>query len=139
MSMSFKERKELLKKAYRKIKNTKGKKLFENKKAYYYKTFCVEKLDNVIEMFDTTTDVYRPLKNHEIKMFLDISLEDFANKLSFENTYQSFKNNRNLFHIAIHKKSEKEKLFYFKKATRRLKKLRKILDINKNVIKFVNY
>jgi len=68
--MSIKERKELLKKAYRKIKNTKGKKLFKDKKAYYYKTFCVEKLDNVIEMFDTTTDVYRPLKNYEIKCFL---------------------------------------------------------------------
>lgn len=128
--MSIKQRKELLKKAYNKIKNTKGKKLFADQKSYYYKTFCVEKLGNVFEMFDTTTDVYRPLKNDEIEMFLKVSCDDFAQKLSYESNYKSFKNNRKLFHIAIAKKSEKEKLFYFKKAKRRLKKLRNILDIN---------
>jgi len=128
--MSIKIRKELLNKAYKKIKNTKGKKLFVDQKSYYYKTFCVEKLDNVIEMFDTTTDLYRPLKNDEIEMFLKVSCDEFAKKLLYESNYQSFKNNRKLFHIAIAKKSEKEKLFYFKKAKRRLKKLRNILDIN---------
>jgi len=126
----MKKRKELLIKAYDKIKSSKGKKLFSDQDSYYYKTFCVEKLGKTIEMFDTTTDIYRPLKIPEIEMFLKTSCDDFAQKLSYESNYRSFKENRKLFHIAIAKNSEKEKLFYYKKSMRRLKKIRNILDIN---------
>ena len=105
----MKKRKELLIKAYDKIKSSKGKKLFSDQDSYYYKTFCVEKLGKTIEMFDTTTDIYRPLKIPEIEMFLKTSCDDFAQKLSYESNYRSFKENRKLFHIAIAKNSEKEK------------------------------
>ena len=45
-----------------------------------------------------------------------------STKLSIKNTLKSIADNRVLFHIAIAKKSDKEKEFYYRKTMRRIKK-----------------
>ena len=80
-----------------------------------------------MEIFDTSTDIYRPLSNYEIADMIHIGVEQFAQDLATKNTVESIAINRNMFHIAIAKKSEKEKEFYFRKTLRRIKKLRTLL------------
>jgi len=121
------ERKELLEKAWQLCANSKAKKIVFEDTSYYYKVICISKDGNRFDIFDTSTDIYRPLHNHEIKMLLDIGLDKFTNILAIKNTRQSILSNRNLFHIAIAKKSNKEKEFYFRKTMRRIKKLRNLL------------
>ena len=135
----MKKRRALLIEAYQKLKRSKGRKIFSDQQSYYYKNICVEKKDNVIEMYDTSTDIYRPLMLQELIAFVSMEIDEFTQMLAFRNTLQAFNNNKKLFHIAILKNKEKEKIYYYKKAKRRLNNLRKLLDINKNLTKFVNY
>jgi len=135
----MKKRKKLLDQALIKLRKTKGKKLFSDQESYYYKNICIERKDNIIEMFDTTTDIYRPLMLREIIDFLEMDTTEFTEKLKIHNIIKAFQNNRKMFHIAIFKGKEKEKLLYYNKAKRRLNHLRKLLDINKSLGKFVNY
>ena len=133
-------RKELLEKAFDKMKKSKAKDVYKNNQSFWYKGVVVEKLDNRIEMYDLSSDVYRPLSNKELILFVqkDTHVEKFVVDLQIKNTKKSLSWIRTLFHIAIAKKSEKDKLFYFRKAMRRIKKLRKLFDINKKMTKFVN-
>lgn len=121
------KRKELLIKAWQLCANSKAKKIVFDDTSYYYKVICICKDGKRFDIFDTSTDIYRPLHNHEIQMLLEIGLDKFTNILAIKNTRQSILSNRNLFHIAIAKKSNKEKEFYFRKTMRRIKKLRKLL------------
>jgi hypothetical protein len=123
----LKNRKRLIEKAWVIISKSKAKKLNIDDISYYYKSICVCRLDKRIDIFDISTDIYRPLKNTEIQELLDIGIDKFAKKLSIKNTLNAIKLNRNMFHIAIAKGSQKEKEFFFRKTMRRIKKLRILL------------
>ena len=86
-----------------------------------------------MDIFDTSTNIYRPLTKSEIQDLLKIGLEKFATKLSIKNTLKSIADNRVLFHIAIAKKSDKEKEFYYRKTMRRIKKLRHLLGYQQKI------
>ncbi len=109
------------------MRQTNSKKLVFDDVSYYYKSLCISRLDNRIEIFDISTDIYRPLKIEEIEKLLDVGVEKFTKQLSIKNTIDSIALNRNLFHIAIAKGSEKEKEFFYRKTMRRIKKLRNLL------------
>tara|TARA_Y100000004_G_C8659055_1_gene304387 strand:+ start:47 stop:310 length:264 start_codon:yes stop_codon:yes gene_type:complete len=86
-----------------------------------------------MDIFDTSTDIYRPLTNKEIRQLLELGLEKFTTKLSIENTLKSISLNRNMFHIAIAKGSDKEKEFFYRKTMRRIKKLRQLLGYQQKI------
>lgn len=119
--------KELLQKAWELCCKSKAKRIVTDEVSYYYKTIVISKAGNRIGIFDTSTDIYRPLQNKEIEELLELGLDKFTNQLGIRNTLDSIKLNRNLFHISIAKKSNKEKEFYYRKTMRRIKKLRKLL------------
>tara|TARA_B100000287_G_C20647362_1_gene785584 strand:- start:1597 stop:1998 length:402 start_codon:yes stop_codon:yes gene_type:complete len=123
----LKSRKQLILKAEKLMRQTNSKKLVFDDVSYYYKSLCISRLDNRIEIFDISTDIYRPLKIEEIEKLLDVGVEKFTKQLSIKNTIDSIALNRNLFHIAIAKGSEKEKEFFYRKTMRRIKKLRNLL------------
>jgi|TARA_Y100000033_G_C2743155_1_gene109632 hypothetical protein len=80
-----------------------------------------------MEIFDIATDIYRPLSDKELDSLLKIGVDKFATQLQIKNTLDAIALNRNMFHIAIAKGSQKEKEFFFRKTMRRIKKLRKLL------------
>ncbi len=115
------------------FKNRKTKHVVFDDVSYYYKTLCISRLNKRIDIFDTSTNIYRPLTKSEIQDLLKIGLEKFATKLSIKNTLKSIADNRVLFHIAIAKKSDKEKEFYYRKTMRRIKKLRQLLGYQQKI------
>lgn len=106
---------------------------------YFYRRICIYKLNNVINIFDTSTDVYRPISDAEINSFLQTDVDIFCDVLYMQSSKQRIKNNRYYMQLAIAKGNEKEKEYYYKIATQEVNTLRKFLDINKKKNKFVNY
>tara|TARA_R100001015_G_C4620632_1_gene177637 strand:- start:931 stop:1353 length:423 start_codon:yes stop_codon:yes gene_type:complete len=138
MIEKIKERNRLLNKAWGMLINNRNSKIvnFPPTSHVFFKTIkmsktCLESKSKTksfpTEIFDTSTDIYRPLTNYEIADLIHIGVEQFVKNLATKNTIESISINRNLFHIAIAKKSEKEKEFYYKKTLRRIKKLRTLL------------
>ena len=123
----MKSRKDKLLKAWDIIQSKKSKKLVFEDTSYFYKSICISKLDNRMEIFDIATDIYRPLSDTELDSLLKIGVDKFATQLQIKNTLDAIALNRNMFHIAIAKGSQKEKEFFFRKTMRRIKKLRKLL------------
>jgi len=123
----LKSRKDKLLKAWDIIQSKKSKKLVFEDTSYFYKSICISKLDNRMEIFDIATDIYRPLSDTELDSLLKIGVDKFATQLQIKNTLDAIALNRNMFHIAIAKGSQKEKEFFFRKTMRRIKKLRKLL------------
>jgi len=138
MIEKIRERNRLLDKAWNLLASNRNSKIvnFPPTSHIFYKTIKISKscIDNqsntksfTMEIFDTSTDIYRPLSNYEIADMIHVGVEQFAQDLATKNTVESIAINRNMFHIAIAKKSEKEKEFYFRKTLRRIKKLRTLL------------
>ena len=50
--------------------------------SYFYKTICVSQLGKRFEIFDTSTDIYRPLTDEEVDNLIELGLDKFTNKLS---------------------------------------------------------
>ena len=126
-------RQESIEKCWCLFKNRKTKHIVFDDVSYYYKTLCISRLNKRMDIFDTSTNIYRPLTKSEIQDLLKIGLEKFATKLSIKNTLKSIADNRVLFHIAIAKKSDKEKEFYYRKTMRRIKKLRHLLGYQQKI------
>jgi hypothetical protein len=118
--------KKLKKNLFNKIKEGKGIKLFKDN-AYYYKNICASERDGVIEIYDTTTNVYRPLSVEEMSKLLLENIDKFCLKLKTKNLKERFAGHRHRFHIAIAKKNEKEKKFFYKRCVSDIKQLRKVL------------
>jgi len=113
--------------AWELIQKKKSKELVFEDTSYFYKSICMSKLDNRMEIFDIATDIYRPLSDKELETLIKIGFDKFATQLQIKNTLDAIALNRNMFHIAIAKGSQKEKEFFFRKTMRRIKKLRKLL------------
>lgn len=112
---------------FHKIKEEKGKKLFKNN-AYYYKNICASERNGVYEIYDTTTNVYRPLSIDEMENLLKSNdLNDFCLDLKIKNLRERFSGHRHRFHIAIAKNNEKEKKFFYKRCVSDIKQLRNAL------------
>tara|TARA_R110002167_G_scaffold31132_2_gene102582 strand:- start:398 stop:739 length:342 start_codon:yes stop_codon:yes gene_type:complete len=111
---------------FHRLKESKGSKLFEDN-AYYYKNICASERDGQIEVYDTTSLLYRPLKESEMKILLYENIDEFCKKLKTKNLQERFAGHRHRFHIAIAKQNEKEKKFFYKRCVSDIKQLRKVL------------
>lgn len=100
--------------------------------SYFYRGLCFsyDHSEDYAEIYDTSTDVYRPLRISELVELEKSNLWRFTTKLLVRNTIESIKINRDKFHIAIAKNNHKEKNYFHKKAIRRVKKLRYFFEIN---------
>ena len=101
--------------------------------SWFYRGLCFsyDHAEDYAEIYDTSTDVYRPLRISELIELEKSSLWAFTTKLLIKNTKESIRLNRRKFHIAIAKNNQKEKNYFHKKAIRKLKKLSYFFLINK--------
>ena len=94
---------------------------------YHYKRICIETKKGYENVFDTSTDIWRPLNVDEMQMILDEGFLVTNQNVIFYNELRKLKENRRMFHIATVKKNLKEKEFYFNIAKRAIKKLKSLL------------
>lgn len=94
---------------------------------YHYKRLCIETKKGYENVFDTSTDIWRPLNIDEMQMILDEGFLVTNQNVILYNELRKLKENRRMFHIATVKKNLKEKEFYFNIAKRAIKKLKSLL------------
>ena len=97
-----------------------------------YRRLLVQKYFDEVDVFDNSTDVYRPLSSTELKALDSMSIDDFCDDLLLSNSIERLKNNRYAMQLGIAKGNEKEKEYHYKIAMQEIKTLREFLDINKN-------
>jgi|SRR5210317_114543 len=104
----------------------------ENIDVIIYRRLLVQKYFDEVDVFDNSTDVYRPLSDVELKALDSMNIDDFCDDLFLTNSIKRFKNNRYAMQLGIAKGNEKEKEYHYKIAMQEIKTLREFLDINKN-------
>jgi hypothetical protein len=104
----------------------------ENLDLIIYRRLLVQKYFDEVDVFDNSTDVYRPLSSTELKALDSMSIDKFCNYLFLTNTIERLKNNRYAMQLGIAKGNEKEKEYHYKIAMQEIKSLREFLYINKN-------
>ena len=97
-----------------------------------YRRLLVQKYFDEVDVFDNSTDVYRPLSSKELKALDSMSIDDFCDDLLLSNNIERLKNNRYAMQLGIAKGNEKEKEYHYKIAMKEIKTLREFLNINKN-------
>lgn len=94
---------------------------------YYHKRICVDLTPGYENVYDTSTDLWRPLNIHELNLIQHKGFV-FCNKyLAIKNTRNQLKNSRKDFRIATIKKHHKDQSKYYDKAMVALNKLRGLL------------
>lgn len=93
----------------------------------YYKRIVVDVSDEYRNVYDASTDLWRPLTIVEIDRLISVGFERFNEELKAKNLVDSYQDSRRLFHIASVKKNMKERDFFYRKAVRSIKKLRDLL------------
>ena len=94
---------------------------------YYYRRICIDLNKGYENVFDTSTDIWRPLNEHELKILVSKGFSRGNQYLVIKNSRLQLKQSRNDFHIASAKKNDKDKLKYFKKAIDAINKLREMI------------
>ena len=112
--------------------------LHEDKGVYHRRLFISVDEEKNYEVYDTSTDVYRPLSSSELHRLNFSDINDFCDYLFIKNSYKRIKNNRKSMQIAIAKKNQKNKNYHHKIAIEEIKTLRSFLHTNKISSTFVN-
>lgn len=94
---------------------------------YYYRRVCICKSAQYVTIYDTSTDLYRPLNPTETMDLYESHIDDFCDKLVIDSAWQKIRNNRSLMQIAIAKGNKKEIDYHYKIATQEIKTLREFL------------
>ena len=94
---------------------------------YYHKRICVDLNKGRENVFDTSTDIWRPLNKHELEIIIEKGFARANNYLVIKNSRIQLAQNRKDFHIATIKKNEKDKMKYFNRAIEAIKKLKELL------------
>jgi len=94
---------------------------------YYYKRICVDLTKGSENVYDTSTDLWRPLNHEELGIIVVEGFEKCNLYVTIKNTKEELKNNRKDFHIATIKNNAKDKYKFFNKSMNALKKLRVLL------------
>jgi hypothetical protein len=97
-----------------------------------YRRLLVQKYFDEVDVFDNSTNIYRPLSNKELKALGSMGIDDFCDFLFLSSSMERIKNNRYAMQLGIAKGNEKEKEYHYKIAIQEIKTLREFLDINKN-------
>ena len=129
-----------LEKLYEKKDNIKIRRVSDQNEGdtYIYRRLTAMNVDDEVCIYDNSTDIYRPLNDQEIEELYSGSIDDFCDKLFFQNSMQRIKNNKRKMQIAILKNNDKEKQYHYRIASETIKTLKNFLDINKKNVKFVN-
>ena len=123
-------RKYLLQSYAKKFKRRLFKRIDNGEKSYYYKRICVTFVGDKVEVYDTSSDIYRPLSLSELVLLTELGEVELNKKLVEESYTEKIRNTRNLMHIAIAKKNSKEKEYYYKIAMNEIKNYKEYLEIN---------
>ena len=94
---------------------------------YYHKRICVDLNKGYENVFDTSTDIWRPLNKIELKIIVDKGFSNGNTYITIKNSRSQLKDSRESFHIASVKNNEKDKIKYFKKAIDAINKLRQMV------------
>lgn len=119
-------RNELVRKAISKLKQTESPFLCVGT-CYYYKRLCIDTKKGFNNVFDTSTDIWRPLNTGELEILCTKGWKACNDILVMNSTLKQYSINRHDFHIATIKGNQKEKQQYFDKAIEAVKKLKTIL------------
>lgn len=104
----------------------------DNIEVIIYRRLLVQKYFDEVDVFDNSTDIYRPMSSTELKALDSMKIDEFCDNLFISNSIERIKNNRYAMQLGIAKKNEKEKEYHYKIAMAQIKILREFLDINKN-------
>lgn len=103
----------------------------ENIDVIIYRRLLVQRYFDTIEVFDNSTNIYRPLPLEELIKLDSMDIDEFCDDLLVSNSIERIKNNRNAMHLGIAKGNQKEKDYHYKIAKNAIKNLKDFLRINK--------
>jgi hypothetical protein len=103
----------------------------DNIEVIIYRRLLVQKYFDEVDVFDNSTDIYRPMSSTELKALDSMKIDKFCDNLFISNSIERLKNNRYAMQLGIAKGNEKEKEYHYKIAMQEIKTLREFLDINK--------
>lgn len=95
---------------------------------YHYRRLRVCKSAEDIIFFDTSTDLYRPLTQEELKDLEKLTLDQFCDALFVQSSMQKIEIHRYKMQLAIAKKNAKDIEYHHKIASEELKILREFFD-----------
>lgn len=112
---------------------SKGKTIKPNNsiRCLYYRRLCLCLSDYGLEIYDTSTDIYRPISETEMELLCNIGIENFCTNLVISSSWERINDNRTSMQLAIAKNNIKEKEYHYKIASEEIKILRDFLDMNK--------
>lgn len=93
----------------------------------FYKRICVSKHEDKIEVYDTSTEIYRPLTSEEIEMLLTVGAKNFVKILQLKNLTDRFMMERANYQREAIKGNQKKHDYYFNKAKKLVKRLKEII------------
>lgn len=92
----------------------------------FFKKICVSKYKDHIEVYDTSTEVYRPLTGQEIDDLLRVGAKNFVRTLQTKTLLDQYHTERALFHRESIKGNVKKREYHFQKAKEIIDKLRNL-------------
>ena len=94
---------------------------------YYYKRICIDLNTGYENVYDTSTDIWRPLNVYELNTMVDKGFSKANAYLTIKNSRNQLSQSRKEFQIATIKGNIKDKNKYFKKAIEAIDKLREMV------------
>lgn len=119
-------RKQLVAKVIQMLKLTEAP-FFAIGNCYYYRRICIDLNHGHENVFDTSTDIWRPLNIHELNVIIEKGFNKANAYITIKNSRNQLIQSRESFHIATIKGNEKDKNKYFKKAMEAIKKLKQMV------------
>lgn len=90
----------------------------------FFKRICVSKYQNQMEVYDTSTEVYRPLTQQEIDNLLRVGPNNFSKMLKMKALIEKYHDQRAYFHREAVKGNIKKRDYHYNKALKIIKQLR---------------
>lgn len=89
-----------------------------------YRRLLIQKYFDEIDVFDSSTDIYRPITFEELKELDSIAIDIFCDNLFLSSSIERINNNRYAMQLGIAKQNEKQKEYHYKIAMQEIKTLR---------------
>ena len=90
----------------------------------FYKRICVSKYEDQMEVYDTSTEIYRPLSQKEIDRLLEVGPTNFSKMLKMKSLLEKYYDQRAYFHREAVKGNIKKRDYHYNKALKIIKQLR---------------
>jgi hypothetical protein len=90
----------------------------------FYKRICVSKYEDQMEVYDTSTEIYRPLSQNEIDKLLEVGPTNFSKMLKMKSLLEKYHDQRAYFHREAVKGNIKKRDYHYNKALKIIKQLR---------------